>query len=385
MSSKSILKIVNLLGLPKGFEILTPIEYQRVNNPPPGCVTVYVAQCVLGLRPFLLDVLVTLGIRPSQLNPNSYRLVIGFLLCCQLYHIEPTVENFLGFHPIPDTYTGPESRYFRLQTMMNRAVVRKFLPENVPSNPLSSSSMRSVLAPPSNIQLSGRGRSSFRTPPVVGPSSVSPSLTPTGHADPSLETPVIEVETSSEGDIIPAPSPPPFVSLSEVGSSSQKRPRVEKAPLEASQVEEAPSSDPTQAAGLFLLPSAKFKFQEEISSLKTRLEEKDRQISVQAMEMESLCTTSLQSLFEGREEGSQAGHSAAVAAYKASPEYAEEVFRQGSSFYADGFTVCAEQFKNLGNLPPDFDFSFLDVRPDGLAGLGVWGLRSSGFFLLFFG
>ncbi|KAK4433520.1 hypothetical protein Salat_1114300 [Sesamum alatum] len=35
-------------------------------------------------------------IPPSQLNPNSYRLVVGFLLCCQLYHIEPSVETFLG-------------------------------------------------------------------------------------------------------------------------------------------------------------------------------------------------------------------------------------------------------------------------------------------------
>ncbi|KAK4422016.1 hypothetical protein Salat_2152300 [Sesamum alatum] len=109
------------------------------------------------------------------------------------------------------------------------------------------------------------------------------------------------------------------------------------------------------------------KFQEEISSLTTQLEEKHRQMSVQAMEIESLCTTSLQSYTRGREEGLQAGHSGPVAAFKASPEYGEEVFRQGSSFYADGFTFGAEQFKNLGHLPPDFDFSFLDMRADGFS------------------
>ncbi|KAK4420281.1 hypothetical protein Salat_2441200 [Sesamum alatum] len=98
-------------------------------------------------------------------------------------------------------------------------------------------------------------------------------------------------------------------------------------------------------------------------------------MSVQAMEMESLRTTSLQSYSRGREEGLQAGHSAAVAAYRASAEYAEEVFRQGSSSYADGFTVCAEQFKNLGNLPPDFDFNLLDMRAMALAGLGALALR----------
>ncbi|KAK4422018.1 hypothetical protein Salat_2152500 [Sesamum alatum] len=70
MSSKSIVTTVNLLGLPEGFEILTPTEYQRANNPSPGCVTVYLTQCVSGLR--------------FPLHP--------FLI----YHIEPTVENFLG-------------------------------------------------------------------------------------------------------------------------------------------------------------------------------------------------------------------------------------------------------------------------------------------------
>ncbi|KAK4426462.1 hypothetical protein Salat_1414800 [Sesamum alatum] len=118
------------------------------------------------------------------------------------------------------------------------------------------------------------------------------------------------------------------------------------------------------------MSNAESKFQEEISLLKTQLEEKDHQMSVQVMEMESLRTTSLQSYTRGREEGLQAGHSAAVASFKASPEYAEEVFRQGSSFYANGFTVCAEQFKNLGHLPSDFDFSFLDTRADGFGRIG---------------
>ncbi|KAK4421719.1 hypothetical protein Salat_2122500 [Sesamum alatum] len=255
--------------------------------------------------------------------------------------------------------------------------------KNVPSNPLSSSSTRSALATPFDIQSSGRGRSPCRTPPVVGPNSISLSSTPTGHVDPSSKTPVIEVETFPEGDTTTAPSSPSFVPSFEVGSSSQKRPHIEEVP----QVEEVPPSGPTQAAasayfplpvmtpqfnpkagyltcargsypsGVFWkqLADEESKFQGEISLLKTQLEEKDRQISVQAMEMESLRTTSLQSYSRGCEEGLQAGHSAVVATYKASPEYADEVFRYGSSFYVDGFTVCAEQFKNLHNLPPNFD------------------------------
>ncbi|KAK4417430.1 hypothetical protein Salat_2568600 [Sesamum alatum] len=196
MSSKSIVKTINLLGLPEGFEILTPIEYQRANNPPHGCVTVYEAQCVSGLRfplhPFLVDLLVTLGIPPSVFSPrltpgecffhfsphpglmfihekpssygawkNSFFFVrkvewevpliwrsslndlpsINFKLVKErvkaaglLDHgfkakalVEEDLLILVGLHSVPDTYTGPESRYFRLQTMMNRAVVRKFL------------------------------------------------------------------------------------------------------------------------------------------------------------------------------------------------------------------------------------------------------------------
>ncbi|KAK4423413.1 hypothetical protein Salat_1924100 [Sesamum alatum] len=295
--------------------------------------------------------------------------------------VEEDLLILAGLHPIPDTYTGLDSRYFRLQTPMNHAAVHKFFPEDVPSNLLSSLSTRSASATPSDIQSSGRGRS-----PFLGP---------------SLETLVIEVETSPEGDTIPVPSFPPFVPQSEVGSSSQKRPRIEEAP----QVEEVPSSGlpPTTASASFPLslmtpqfnPKAgvsnmckaankddveflsdrsieslghlilsqtamtppivmamierfdkmranleaalaqlkrgriqmeslkkqladeESKSREEISSMRAQLEEKDRQMSVQTMEMESLRTTSLQSYSMGREEGLQAGHSTVVAAYKA--------------------------------------------------------------------
>ncbi|KAK4422119.1 hypothetical protein Salat_2162900 [Sesamum alatum] len=95
------------------------------------------------------------------------------------------------------------------------------------------------------------------------------------------------------------------------------------------------------------------------------VEEKDRKLAVQAIKMESLRATSFQSYTRGCEEGSIVGQSMVVVAFKASPEFTEEVFRQGSSFYVDGFTVCAEQFKNLGNLPSDCDYNFLDMRADG--------------------
>ncbi|KAK4421221.1 hypothetical protein Salat_2072600 [Sesamum alatum] len=126
--------------------------------------------------------------------------------------------------------------------MMNRAAVRKFLPENVPSNPLSSSSTRSASATPSDIQWSGRGQSPSRTPPIARLGSVSPSPPPIGQIGSSLETPLIEVETSPEGDTIPIPSSPPFVpQATHRGGTSG---------------EEVPSSDPpsTAAPTSFPLP-----------------------------------------------------------------------------------------------------------------------------------
>ncbi|KAK4422658.1 hypothetical protein Salat_1848300 [Sesamum alatum] len=69
MSSKSIVKILNLLGLPEGYIVLSPVKYQWANNPHLNCLTVYAAQCVYGLRfplhPFLVLLLTVFGIPPS--------------------------------------------------------------------------------------------------------------------------------------------------------------------------------------------------------------------------------------------------------------------------------------------------------------------------------
>ncbi|KAK4428825.1 hypothetical protein Salat_1182400 [Sesamum alatum] len=193
--------------------------------------------------------------------------------------------------------------------MLNRVVVCKFLLESLPSNPLSSSSTRSASATPSDIQSSGQGRSSSRYMKGLG-----------------------------------------HLLLSQTAMLKRARTQVDNLKKQ--------------------LADEDSKFQEEMYVLKAQVEEKDRKLVMQAIEMESLRTTSIESYTRDREEGLVAGQSAAVAAFKASPEFAEEVFRQGSSFYADGFTVCAEQLKNLGNLPPDFDYNFLDMQVDGFGRIG---------------
>ncbi|KAK4422314.1 hypothetical protein Salat_1813700 [Sesamum alatum] len=97
---------------------------------------------------------------------------------------------------------------------------------------------------------------------------------------------------------------------------------------------------------------------------------------MQSIEFDSLKNSTIQSYMKGREKGLVEGKSSAVAAFKASPEYAEEVFRHGTFFYANGFIVCAKQFKNLGDLPLNFNYSFLDMRAYGYGRIG--GVGGSG-------
>ncbi|KAK4412364.1 hypothetical protein Salat_2883300 [Sesamum alatum] len=128
--------------------------------------------------------------------------------------------------------------------MMNRAAIRKFLLENIPSNPLSSSSMKSASATPSDIQSSGQGRSPSVTPSNLLPSLTSPSPLPTQLADASLEPPMIEVETSPEIDPSQAPISPSHTSPQDPSLNSQKRPRIKNLSpnVAASEGGPAPSS-----------------------------------------------------------------------------------------------------------------------------------------------
>ncbi|KAK4422981.1 hypothetical protein Salat_1880700 [Sesamum alatum] len=97
---KAVRKLAADIALPGEYDWVVPSPNQFANNPPPGYLTVYSAQLTSGLRFPLPDLLVqffnVLGIPPSQLLPNSYTLIIGFLLCAQLYEFDASVENFLG-------------------------------------------------------------------------------------------------------------------------------------------------------------------------------------------------------------------------------------------------------------------------------------------------
>ncbi|KAK4424202.1 hypothetical protein Salat_1613600 [Sesamum alatum] len=108
------------------------------------------------------------------------------------------------------------------------------------------------------------------------------------------------------------------------------------------------------------------KLRAEVELLRAQVVEKESQLAVLTMENEAMKTSTVQTYTRGREEGMSSG----IALYKNSQDYADDVCSHGSSFYMDDFSTCLEQFKNLGNLPPDYDFSFLNIRADGFGRTG---------------
>ncbi|KAK4424201.1 hypothetical protein Salat_1613500 [Sesamum alatum] len=252
MSEKALKKLIEQIALPVDFEWILPSPTQCANDPPPGCLTVYASKLNLGLRfplpNLLVQVFTILGIPHSQLLPNSYRLTVGFLLCSCLYHFEardawnipltwssslrplPSLDlvgikkNMIDSGLIAHSFNakaimGGRTAYLSRitpETMMNRAAVRKFIPDDVPTIPPSLGA-RSTSATPSDPPSSSVPRSV--TPPR--PQSYSAAF-PHG-------TPVIEVVTSPE-ECTPFFTPQPIPLSSPVppsvdATSSQKRPR----------------------------------------------------------------------------------------------------------------------------------------------------------------
>ncbi|KAK4417384.1 hypothetical protein Salat_2564000 [Sesamum alatum] len=248
MTEESISKLVAQIALPATYDWVLPSASDSTSDPPPGFLTVYSAQLVSGLRfplpPLLVKIFNLLGIPPSQLFSNSYRKSewdVPTAWACSVNALPPLNlgdtkrvmkeaglvdhefnakailnEELLivaGLHPAPDRYEGPLDRITRFRIMMNRAVMRKFIPNDVPAMP-SSSEMRSARSTPSDLSLKLTPTST-----TTLPSSASVSC--------PQETPVIDVVTSPE-DVPPAV--PPTDLPSDVNPSSLFPPLVEELP-----------------------------------------------------------------------------------------------------------------------------------------------------------
>ncbi|KAK4413240.1 hypothetical protein Salat_2736600 [Sesamum alatum] len=78
------------------------------------------------------------------------------------------------------------------------------------------------------------------------------------------------------------------------------------------------------------------------------------------VENEVIRSSTLQDYARGRDEGA----SSAISAFKNSLKCTADMCRNGTSFYIHGFATCLEQSRNLGQLPPNYDYSFVNVRAD---------------------
>ncbi|KAK4431148.1 hypothetical protein Salat_0876900 [Sesamum alatum] len=287
-----------------------------------------------------------------------------------------------GLHPAPDRYKGPLDRFTRLQIMMNRAAVRKFIPEDVTAMP-SSSGTRSTPSTPSDL------------PPELTPSSSTPPPASVNPEAGAHATPIIEVVTSPEDSTpLPVPSevptseshpPSPMPLPIEDLPSSHKRPRTseegaEGTPLSVGRPSEfifpalvlTPRLDPqarafnmsrtvnradVEALATHTYPGLENFVLAQASIIPVAITTMTEKYANSLRVTEMLRRELNEAYTRGREEGA----ASAVALFKESPEYAIDMYHQASAFYIDGFATCLAQFKNVGNLPLGFNLSFVNV------------------------
>ena len=76
--------ILKKWGLPKGYSIITPGNYDTVRFPPPQSIAVYAPAIELGLRfpihPLIREVLELLHVTVAELYPNAWGCLTAFWL-----------------------------------------------------------------------------------------------------------------------------------------------------------------------------------------------------------------------------------------------------------------------------------------------------------------
>ncbi|CAH9078553.1 unnamed protein product [Cuscuta europaea] len=84
--------------------VRAPKPTDHVLLPPPGYFGVYPMSFAKGLRfplhPFITEYLDMVGLPPALLTPNSYSLMVGFLLRCEELGYRPTTALFMNLYQI---------------------------------------------------------------------------------------------------------------------------------------------------------------------------------------------------------------------------------------------------------------------------------------------
>ena len=88
----------------RNYRVIVPSPTDTIDNPPPGCVAVYLEALELGLRfplpKIVMDILRTYEIAIAQLVPNAWASILSFAATCKLKHLECTALAFTYTHII---------------------------------------------------------------------------------------------------------------------------------------------------------------------------------------------------------------------------------------------------------------------------------------------
>lgn len=89
-------------GVPEQYSAVVPGSYQRAcSPPPPGAVCVYAHALEAGMRfplhPFFCEALAHFGVAPSQIVPNGWRVMAGFVVLSHFAGVTPSLRVFRHF------------------------------------------------------------------------------------------------------------------------------------------------------------------------------------------------------------------------------------------------------------------------------------------------
>ena len=80
-------KVINFevkFSFRRNYRVIVPSPTDTVDNPPPGCVAVYLEALELGLRfplpKIIMDILRTYDISIAQLVPNAWASILSFVV-----------------------------------------------------------------------------------------------------------------------------------------------------------------------------------------------------------------------------------------------------------------------------------------------------------------
>uniref|UniRef100_A0A453QW30 Transposase (putative) gypsy type domain-containing protein n=1 Tax=Aegilops tauschii subsp. strangulata TaxID=200361 RepID=A0A453QW30_AEGTS len=97
-------KICKKYSIPDSFTPIAAGDLSMWSPPPPGSVCVYVESLSIGMRlplhPFFGTVLSHFGLAPSQLAPNGWRALAGFVVLSHLAGVEPSLAVFRHFFAV---------------------------------------------------------------------------------------------------------------------------------------------------------------------------------------------------------------------------------------------------------------------------------------------